>query len=94
MCVQTATFFSYLMLVDTTCSLQFEKVGCFKDLHRSQRPLPSYLMNDRDVFHPRFSGKLINWTNWDVYVPYFACRCAKIANKKGWTLILWSAVLW
>ncbi|KAJ7390458.1 hypothetical protein OS493_025159 [Desmophyllum pertusum] len=70
---------------DPTCSLEYEKVGCFQDRHRSQRPLPSYLMNDRDVFHHTFSGKLIDWRNWDVYVPDLACRCAKKAHEKGMT---------
>lgn len=75
----------YLSLVDTKCSLPYEKVGCFQDRHRSPRPLPSYLMNDRDVFHENFSGKRIDWKNWDVYVPDLACRCAKIAQEKGMT---------
>lgn len=73
------------MLVDTECSLQYEKVGCYKDMHRSQRPLPFFLMNDRDVYHQHFSGKLVDWRNWDVYVPDLACRCAKKAKAKGWT---------
>ncbi|KAM7448396.1 hypothetical protein ABFA07_003559 [Porites harrisoni] len=72
-------------LVDTECSLQYEKVGCYKDMHRSQRPLPFFLMNDRDVYHQHFSGKLVDWRNWDVYVPDLACRCAKKAKAKGWT---------
>jgi len=42
-------------------------------------------MNDRDVFHDTFSGKLIDWKNWDVYVPDLACRCAKKAMENGWT---------
>lgn len=74
-----------VMLVDTECSLQYEKVGCYKDMHRSQRPLPFFLMNDRDVYHQHFSGKLVDWRNWDVYVPDLACRCAKKAKAKGWT---------
>ncbi|XP_078346505.1 uncharacterized protein LOC144631811 [Oculina patagonica] len=72
-------------IVDTTCSLPYEKVGCFRDLRRSQRPLPTYLMNDRDVFHEHFSGKLIDWKNWDVYLPDLACRCAKKAHERGMT---------
>ena len=74
-----------VMLVDTECGLQYEKVGCYKDMHRSQRPLPFFVMNDRDVYHQHFSGKLVDWRNWDVYVPDLACRCAKKAKAKGWT---------
>ena len=81
---QFITFFNF-SLVDTTCSLQYEKVGCFRDRHRNPRPLPNYLMNDRDVFHKRFSGKLIDWKNWDTYLPDLACRCAKKAQEKGMT---------
>ena len=73
------------MLGNTTCSLPYEKVGCFHDLHKSQRPLPSLLMTDRDESDETFSGKSIDWKNWDVYVSGLACRCAKKAHEKGMT---------
>jgi len=81
-----STFFS-LVTVDISCPLvAFEKIGCFKDNHIvSARPLPEYLTNDRDPRHPTFSGQRIDWRNWDVYVPDFACRCALKAKEKNYT---------
>lgn len=66
------------------CEVEFERVGCYRDNHFSNaRPLSRYALNDRDPHHPRFSGKLIDWRSWDVYVPDFACRCAKKARELG-----------
>ena len=80
------TFFT-LVIVDNSCPLvAFEKIGCFKDNHIvSARPLPEYLTNDRDPKISTFSGQRIDWRNWDVYVPDFACRCALKAKEKNYT---------
>lgn len=77
-----------LVTVDTSCSdLAFEKIGCFKDNHIvSARPLPEYLSNDRDPKIATFSGQRIDWRNWDIYVKDFACRCAKAANERNYTI--------
>lgn len=73
-------------IVDSTCSLQFERVGCFRDNHESPRPLGDYVLNDRDpTATESYSGQSIDWQNWDVYLPEFACRCAKKAQEKGAT---------
>ena len=81
-----STFFS-LVTVDTSCPLAaFERIGCFKDNHIvSARPLPEYLANDRDPRHRSFSGQRIDWRNWDVYTPDFACRCALEAKQRNYT---------
>ena len=73
--------------MDTSCpGISFEKVGCYKDAHKqAQRPLPDYLFNDRDSSIQTWSGKWIDWRNWDVYVPQFACRCAHAAKAKNFT---------
>lgn len=75
-------------IVDTSCSdVAFEKIGCFKDNHIvSARPLPEYLSNDRDPKIATFSGQRIDWRNWDIYVKDFACRCAKAANERNYTI--------
>lgn len=73
---------------DTSCpTVAFEKVGCFRDLHRKlARPLPEYIANDRDpTVKTGFSGKRIDWRNWDMFVPDFACRCAMKAKEKNYT---------
>ena len=78
---------SFSIAVDTSCpGISFERVGCYKDAHRqTQRPLPDYLFNDRDKWIQNWSGKSIDWRNWDVYVPQFACRCAHTAKAKNFT---------
>ena len=80
-------FFLLSHAVDTSCpEALFEKVGCFMDSHIvSARPLPDYLFNDRDPSINNFSGRRIDWVNWDVYVPEFACRCAAAAKAKNHT---------
>ena len=80
-------FFLLSHAVDTSCpEALFEKVGCFTDSHIvSARPLPDYLFNDRDNSINNFSGRRIDWVNWDVYVPEFACRCAAAAKAKNHT---------
>ena len=79
--------FLSLVTVDTSCpQVPFEKVGCFNDFHiTSARPLPDYLFNDRDDSIDNYSGRRVDWVNWDVYVPQFACRCAAAAKAKNHT---------
>ena len=73
--------------MDTSCpDAPFVKVECFKDKHEiNNRPLPDYLFNDRDPSIQTFSGRRIDWRNWDIYVPNFACRCAKAAKSHNAT---------
>lgn len=74
-------------IVDTSCpEAPFEKVGCYNDYHnQNNRPLPDYLFTDRDPSIAISSGRQVDWTNWDVYVPEFACRCAKAAKDNNST---------
>ncbi|KAL9957679.1 hypothetical protein ACROYT_G034603 [Oculina patagonica] len=65
------------------CDLDFERIGCFKDNKKAPRPLPDYIMTDRQKNLKIYSGQSIDWRNWDVYLPSFVCRCAKIAKEKG-----------
>lgn len=73
--------------MDTSCpQASFEKVDCFVDNHNHEaRPLPDYIFNDRDPSIDNFSGMRIDWRNWDVYVPQFACRCAAAAKALNHT---------
>ena len=73
--------------VDTSCpEAPFEKVECFNDKHKSnQRPLPDYLFSDRDPSIKQFSGQMVDWRNWDMYLPKFVCRCAKAAKNHNTT---------
>jgi len=64
------------------CDLDFERIGCFKDNKQNPRPLPDYIMTDRQKNLKIYSGQSIDWRNWDVYMPQFVCRCAKLAKEK------------
>ncbi len=60
-----------------------EKKGCFKDDQKPPRPLPNYILTDRDSSSKIYSGKEIDWGNWVNYLPDFVCRCAQLAKSKN-----------
>merc|ERR1712168_1207845 len=71
-----------------TCSehsCKLEALGCFNDNY--QRAMPEQLLNERDTTSKVFGGHTIDWHNYEKYVLAFACRCAKIASAKGYTVI-------
>ena len=77
-------FSSYLFVnLESNCPLDFERIGCFRDNKKDPRPLPEYIITDRERGLNVSSGRSIDWRNWDVYMPDFVCRCAKKANEKG-----------
>ena len=69
--------------LESDCGLDFERLGCFRDNKQEPRPIPSYMMTDREPRLKIYSGQSIDWRNWDVYLPEFVCRCAKLAKLKG-----------
>lgn len=60
-----------------------EPIGCFHDDLKVPRPVPTYIMNERDYTNKGWNGKLIDWAHWDVYSPQMICRCAEAAKKRG-----------
>ncbi|XP_068717099.1 uncharacterized protein [Montipora capricornis] len=86
-CVGTQWHNMVYQMVDTSCQeAAFERIECFADRHvEGKRPLPNYLFSDRDPKFEKFSGKMMDWRNWDVYLPQFVCRCAKAAKGHGST---------
>lgn len=81
------THICILSVVATSCpEASFEKVECYQDNHEiHKRPLPDYLFNDLDPTTQTFSGILADWKNWDIYLPMFACRCARAAKARNAT---------
>ena len=77
---QTLYFISSLV---PDCDVDIERIGCFKDNQKAPRPLPDYIMTDREARLGIYSGQSIDWRNWDVYLPNFVCRCAQLAKEKG-----------
>ncbi|XP_068751834.1 uncharacterized protein [Montipora capricornis] len=74
---------NFVFELGSDCDHGFEMIGCFKDNRRDPRPLPDYIMTDRDRSLAIYSGQSIDWRSWDSYMPEFACRCAEKAKEKG-----------
>lgn len=77
---------NFVYELEPDCAEQFERIGCFRDNQIVPRPIPDYIMTDRQRNLAIYSGQSIDWRNWDVYMPQFVCRCAKEAKEKGYTL--------
>ena len=73
----------FIFSLEPDCDIDIERIGCFKDNKKKPRPLPDYIMTDREKKLGIYSGQSIDWRNWDVYLPKFVCRCAEIARTKG-----------
>ena len=41
-------------------------------------------MNERDYTLPNWNGHMIEWNDWDNYMPNLICRCAMKAKKDGY----------
>ena len=65
------------------CDLYYEPIGCFNDDLLSPRPLPDYVISERDHTSLVFNGIDIDWKHWNSYMPKMICRCAKAAQVKG-----------
>lgn len=86
LCLCKAIFVSASLQPGSDCEVAVKKIGCFNDDLLPLRTLPELLMTDRDPLSPRFSGKLVDWTNWNVYISDVVCRCAKKAKKEDYKL--------
>jgi len=67
------------------CDVSFKPLGCFKD-NQHKRALPYYIYNERDKSIANYGGQMINWNDWENYLPGFICRCAKKAKEHGYDL--------
>ena len=81
--ITPSVYFIFSLVTD--CTLNFERIGCFKDNKKNPRPLPEYILTDRQRGLKVSSGESVDWRNWDVYLPTFVCRCAKKAKDSGHT---------
>ena len=61
------------------CPVSFIRIGCFKDNQKSPRPLPELLFTDKDKKSNLYSGKSVNFEDYDSYGLELICRCAKKA---------------
>ena len=52
-----------------------------------KRALPNYIYQERDPkLEKNFGGRRIEWNNWNMYYPGFACRCAQKAKQLGYDI--------
>ena len=79
--INYSIFFSLI----ESCGASYLRLGCYKDKHtRGQRPLSNLLFTDRDHTSDKFSGKHIDWENFDTYMKDVVCRCAERAKANGY----------
>ena len=76
-----------LVLLFAGCTVNYTKLGCFKDDRKKSRPLPELLSTDRDSRSKVFSGKTIDWNNWDTYMigfPHTPSAPLLAASANAW----------
>ena len=82
---KTSFLFSNLYSFILDCDTYYEPIGCYKDYNNKPRPLPKYILTERDYSHHTYEGNLIKWQEWNNYSPLMLCRCATKAKKMGYT---------
>ena len=66
--------------------MKYAKMGCYSDDGNSPRPLPEELFTDQSPTSAVFTGKHVDYENWDQYLPNIVCRCAEMADEKGYKI--------
>ena len=67
------------------CDVEYDRLGCYYDRHQNPRPLPKYILTERQKNLAISTGGEIDWRHYDVYLPRFTCKCAKKALEKGYS---------
>ena len=62
------------------CDVHFEKIGCYNDYSRNNE----LALTARDHRSSKYMGEPIDWWNYDIFLPKFACECAKKVLEKGY----------
>lgn len=73
----------YRIAVPGCAHHNIEPIGCFHDDLKKPRPVPNYILNERDYHVKNWNGHLIDWAHWTSYSPQMVCRCAEAAKKRG-----------
>ncbi|CAB3989558.1 Hypothetical predicted protein [Paramuricea clavata] len=63
-----------------TCDVHFEKIGCYKDYEQDNE----HVLSARVPGASNYVGQPIDWWNYDVFLPMFACECAKKTVENGY----------
>ena len=76
---------SFVMFEITSgCEVKYAKIGCYSDDGNNPRPLPEELFTDHSPTSSVFTGRHVDYDHWDQYLPSVVCRCAKMADQKGY----------
>ncbi len=60
------------------CDVHFEKIGCYNDYtSRRYLSLKTLALTARDRGSEKYMGQDVDWWNYDIFLPQFACECAK-----------------
>lgn len=60
----------FILSTDYSCSVKHVKAGCFNDKTKpSLRAMSELLFQDRSDKGKSFSGKKVDWNNWNTYLP-------------------------
>ena len=84
-CLFTLLTWTILWSLETGCAFSYKKVGCFKDDRKNPRPVPVLVFTDRDVSSDVWSGKTIDWNNWDTYIVDLVCRCVNESRARNYS---------
>lgn len=68
---------------ERACNLKFNRVGCYADKSKTDRPLRSFIMSDANIGTTSKKGKLPKGENFNIELPKFACKCANEAITNG-----------
>lgn len=52
-------------------------------LERASHLFRNMLFTERDRSNPLWNGHIIDWTNWNTYIPGLVDRCASEAKANG-----------
>merc|ERR1719421_1873053 len=66
-----------------SCNLKFNRVGCYKDKGKKQRPLGNYIMKDVKMSGLQKKSATSRSSVFDNTLGDFACRCANEALDRG-----------
>ena len=86
-----ATYDTYLQLLRFTlarpkCEIKYESLGCYKAVDQGDSlAMPELLHNELSPSIDKFNGYVLHFdANWETMYPQLLCRCARVAEEKGY----------
>jgi len=66
-----------------SCNLKYQRIGCYADKGKKERPLSTFMMSDVDMGTTTKKGELPATDKFNTELPKFACKCANEALTSG-----------